>query len=317
MSIQINDGFKVNTALPVDSRFVVADLAARDAIDPLVRYDGLETYVIDQLTTFRLKGGIANTDWQVDGGGGGPIPAPATGVGRVLLANNSVNQVNEIGEFVTDCPALFVEYYCTRRVDGLFKTITGVLVFETAPEEALTTDRWKIWELKRSEDGGPSGITFSLTEVLPEKSVLVVTLDDLVGTAHACKFFYKITKLSPVSSKVVILPNNSINPINAIGEYIADAGAILIDYYIYRRTDSGYKTMSGKIVLESNPDALTNPAKWTLYEMVRNEGDTPSGVTFSLDDIDVEKSILVVTLDNMAGANHRCDFFYNKTVLTN
>lgn len=316
MAIQVNDGFQVNTNIPVDARYVVADLTARDAIDPLVRYDGLATYVKSTQITYRLKGGILNANWVEDGGSGsGGVVAPTTG--KIILVNNSVTNVSEIGEYVADCPGIIIEYYLTRRVDGAFKTMTGVLILETAPDAALSADRWQLNELKRSEKDVPSGVTFSLTEVATEKSILVITLDNFAGANHICKFYYKITKLSNVSGKVVILANNSINPINSIGDYLLNAGAIVVDYLIYRKTDLAFKTMSGRLVLEGNPDAVTNPAKWELYEMDRSEKDIPSGVTFSLDDVDVEKSILVVTLDNMAGANHRCDFYYTKTVLMN
>jgi hypothetical protein len=316
MSIQVNDGFKVNTNIPVDSRYVVADLTARDAVDPLVRYDGLATYVRSTQTTYRLKGGILNANWVEDGGAGGTaVVAPTTG--KVILVNNSVNSISELGEYVADCPGMFIEYYITRRVDGAFKTMTGILILETVPDAAISANRWQLNELKRSENGGASGITFSLSEVATEKSILVITLDNFAGANHICKFYYKVTKLSHISGKLVILANNSINPINSIGDYILNAGAIIVDYLIYRKTDLSFKTMSGRLVLEANPDAVTNPAKWEIYEMDRSEKDTPSGVTFSLDDVDVEKSILVVTLDNMPGSNHRCDFYYNKTVLMN
>jgi hypothetical protein len=71
MAINLNDGFEIGTNIPVDSRFIVATLAARDAIDPLVRYRGMSTHVYEDDTTYRLIGGIDNANWEEDGGGGG------------------------------------------------------------------------------------------------------------------------------------------------------------------------------------------------------------------------------------------------------
>lgn len=71
MAILLNDGFAIGTNIPVDSRFVVATLAARDALDPLVRYQGLATHVLEDGVTYRLIGGIDNANWEEDGGAGG------------------------------------------------------------------------------------------------------------------------------------------------------------------------------------------------------------------------------------------------------
>lgn len=62
--IQLTTNFDVNTGLPLDSREVVADLTARDAISDLVRYEGLEVYVTAEAKSFKLVGGITNDDWQ-------------------------------------------------------------------------------------------------------------------------------------------------------------------------------------------------------------------------------------------------------------
>lgn len=83
MGIALASNFDVNTGLPLDSRTVVADLTARDAIPALQRYEGLSVYVEAEETTYRLIGGITNGDWQVDGGGAvGPLENSGTGVVR-------------------------------------------------------------------------------------------------------------------------------------------------------------------------------------------------------------------------------------------
>lgn len=316
MGIPLNSSFTRNSAQPLDDLASVADIATRNAIASGRRYEGMAVYVLSEMTNYQLIGGIDNANWQeFSGSGGGGSTGADTG--KSFLVNNSVNTLTAIGDYIVNCPGIIVEYYLIRRVDGTVKRMSGVIRMETLPGEALSVDRWQKVELVRSEYGGDSGVTFSLSEVDTEKSVLVATLDNMAGTNHSCKFYYKITKFSHDTGKVIILDNNSINPVSAIGEYLDSAGGIIVDYFIYRKTDAAFKTLSGKIFMEGNPDAATNPEKWELFEMERSSDPVASGVTFSLDAVDTEKSVLVITLDNMAGSDHRCDFYYNKTVLAN
>ena len=72
MGIVLGSNFDVQTALPLDSRLVVADLTARDAIDPLQRYEGMIVYVKSEETNFQLVGGTANENWtELSGSGSG------------------------------------------------------------------------------------------------------------------------------------------------------------------------------------------------------------------------------------------------------
>lgn len=74
MGIVLASNFDLQTGLPLDSRLVVADLTARDAISPLVRYQGMLVYVVASQTNFQLVGGIDNLDWQeLSGSGGGGV----------------------------------------------------------------------------------------------------------------------------------------------------------------------------------------------------------------------------------------------------
>ena len=73
MGITLGSNFDVQTGLPLDSRTVVADLTARDAINALQRYEGLEVYVESEEKKFFLKGGITNSDWVESGTGGGGV----------------------------------------------------------------------------------------------------------------------------------------------------------------------------------------------------------------------------------------------------
>jgi uncharacterized protein (TIGR02145 family) len=63
MGINISSNFNLNTARPLDSRTVKADLTARDAIVPTLRYSGLRVYVTAEDKNYQLIGGITNLDW--------------------------------------------------------------------------------------------------------------------------------------------------------------------------------------------------------------------------------------------------------------
>lgn len=69
MGITLASNFDVNAALPLDSRMIVADLTARDAIAAGRRYLGMTVYVVADTITYQLKGGILNADWVEFGSG--------------------------------------------------------------------------------------------------------------------------------------------------------------------------------------------------------------------------------------------------------
>lgn len=63
MAITLASNFDINAALPIDSRFTVADITARDAIAAGVRYEGLTVHVLSTSANWQLQGGITNGDW--------------------------------------------------------------------------------------------------------------------------------------------------------------------------------------------------------------------------------------------------------------
>lgn len=77
MGIEISSQFDVKTTLPLDSRTVVADITARNAIPAGVRYISMEVKVLDSgdgtMKKYWLVGGITNSNWEEfsSGGGGG------------------------------------------------------------------------------------------------------------------------------------------------------------------------------------------------------------------------------------------------------
>lgn len=71
MGIPLGSNFTVNTNLPLDDRYSVADITARDAIPALRRYLGMQVYVVSDTKTYQLKAGILNADWVEFGSGAG------------------------------------------------------------------------------------------------------------------------------------------------------------------------------------------------------------------------------------------------------
>lgn len=70
--IDLVDGFNVTVAKPLDYRYLVATLAARDAIPSGVRFPGMQVYVEETPDVFYfLSGGIDNANWTEAGSGSG------------------------------------------------------------------------------------------------------------------------------------------------------------------------------------------------------------------------------------------------------
>jgi hypothetical protein len=95
MGIPLAIGFDVGSPIPLDSRDVVATIAARDAIPAGRRYQGMAVHVLDDGTgspmNFQLIGGIADINWLEFAGGG----SGGSGVGsdEVLFSYNFEDMV--------------------------------------------------------------------------------------------------------------------------------------------------------------------------------------------------------------------------------
>lgn len=63
MGITLGSNFTVNTALPLDDRMVVADIAARNAIPAGRRFQGMIVHVLSDLKNYQLQGGILDGNW--------------------------------------------------------------------------------------------------------------------------------------------------------------------------------------------------------------------------------------------------------------
>lgn len=78
MGIPLASSFDENAAVPLDSRTVVADDTARNAIPSGKRYEGLIVYVVADLANYQLQGGILDANWVVFDAGSSADQVSAT-----------------------------------------------------------------------------------------------------------------------------------------------------------------------------------------------------------------------------------------------
>jgi len=76
MSINVSSNFLLSAQLALDARTYAVNIAARDAIPTIQRYEGLWCYVVDSdgsgnPATYQLQNGIGNGDWVLIGAGSG------------------------------------------------------------------------------------------------------------------------------------------------------------------------------------------------------------------------------------------------------
>ena len=98
------------------------------------------------------------------------------------------------------------------------------------------------------------------------------------------------------------LANNATTAISGLSYDYNRILGLYIDYFIYRRTDAGFKWSTGRLFITALLDqGLGTP--WNLHQPLLTEFNDP-GVTFSINNALNPEFELNVTLDNMAGANH-------------
>jgi hypothetical protein len=76
MGISVGLNFDIGISEPIDSKYVVVNLTARDAL--LNKYEGLNTYVISEQKNYQLVGGITNDKWVPMIGGEPALGNPVT-----------------------------------------------------------------------------------------------------------------------------------------------------------------------------------------------------------------------------------------------
>lgn len=97
MAINIPDGFKVSAGVPIDSRFQFATLVERDALEAVVRYEGLECYVKETALKYMLKGGVDNADWIESGRSSTGVNSDGNAVQNDIPIFNSAYEIVKSG----------------------------------------------------------------------------------------------------------------------------------------------------------------------------------------------------------------------------
>lgn len=92
------------------------------------------------------------------------------------------------------------------------------------------------------------------------------------------------------------------------------AREVVIDYQIYRKTDTPFETVEvGQLRLSARPIGAT---KWVLTQPLKVDDGSDAGVTFSISIVGLVVSLKYATT-NKAGANHVCSMYYAiKTILS-
>src|SRR5690606_11046110 len=138
MAIEVQDGFKISTAKPVDERYQFATIADRDALNPLERYEGLTTYVVETGMTYTLVGGIGNEHW-MEGGSG-------SGAGVITVADltelNAIPEEDRLAGMLVYVESNTVTYQLRGGIDNsnwvVFGQPTYLIVLNADERLALT-----------------------------------------------------------------------------------------------------------------------------------------------------------------------------------
>lgn len=193
MGIVLGSNFDVQTALPLDSRSVVADLTARDAISALIRFEGMIVYVVSEGQHFALLNGITNSDWGPIAGGGTAsdlVVDTFTGDGSDVTFTLSQDPITELNTWV------FVSGVYQQK--GTYSISGTTLTFSEAPP--AETDNIEVMYTIPLSIGTPSNGTVT-TAKLADDAVTTAKIDDEAVT---------LAKMSPAGYEVSGLINSSI-----------------------------------------------------------------------------------------------------------
>ena len=201
MGIVLGSQFDVQTALPLDSRLVVADLTARNALAALVRYEGMIVYVLSEQKNYQLIGGITNGNWQESsgsgGGGGGAIEWQSLsngalanqdgplgleyvfsqGLQQELVAYIKIPQSYKAGKPIS----LFGSFYTDANSDNYRFQITATLLKDGVTAIASTTNQNvdTIQVACPATATAPLGLIFNITTNGQINSV-AIGVDDII-----------------------------------------------------------------------------------------------------------------------------------------
>ena len=125
--IILGSSFDRTSAVPLDSRFSVADIAARDAIASGVRFQGMTVFVISDTKTYQLKTGITNADWVEYGGGAAII------INRDVFSGNGAAVAFTLTADPGSIDNTFVYIHGVFQQKATYSVATTTLTFTTAP----------------------------------------------------------------------------------------------------------------------------------------------------------------------------------------
>lgn len=304
MGIQLASNFDVNAALPLDSRMVVADLTARDAIVSGRRFEGMCVYVVADTKTYQLQGGILNADWAEYGSAiaAATFVEKFSGDGGTLvftLANDPLaienTQVYIDGVYqqktssytlsTTDIEFIEAPPIGTDNIEVIYTTPTGTLVIPDnyitsvhIADDAVTTD--KILSLDAAKLTGtlPAG-------TLPTSNVFKTSSSGSFNTTSAS--YVDVTNLSQAiicsGTRVVELSLESVTLSSLIGSTASSSGKIAfvrngtVLNEITSYTAGTYFPPCSIRYLDNSPPAGSNTYKLQIR--------SSSGVTVSAQDV--------------------------------
>jgi len=272
MSVQYPFGFEIGNNEPIDSRFVFLDLAARDALLSINRYEGLKVYVVTEGAYYSLIGGIENSNWTQDGTG-------FTSDGNAIFAPIE-NDVSVAAPLIPDVftnafySGISFEYQLVRESDSVQrKIVKGTF---TRIYNADGTDTFKSGD--KIGDTADMGVTIELNPITGQ---LEYTSTEFAGIHQGFIKLFNFQKLSLVSGGEGIfqsapIENNVTVPTPVIGNLFPSSSnvGVIFTAFIHRE-------VSG---LEYN-SYITRSVVYTASGVKQDGtrvGDN-AGVTFDLD----------------------------------
>lgn len=192
MSVQYPFGFEIGNNEPIDSRFVFLDLAARNNLLSINRYEGLKTYVQSEGAFFSLVGGIDNTNWVQDGSGGGSSEGESI---YATIDNDIATPTALISEVFTNAfyAGITFDYQIVREASDLGRKVVKGSFGRVY--NAAGTDTFKSGD----KIGDKVDIGFTL-ELNPVSGLLEYTSTDFTGTGYQGFIkLYNFQRLSLVS----------------------------------------------------------------------------------------------------------------------
>lgn len=145
MAFNISTGFLVGAPAPLDAKSVVANIAARNAIPPIQRYEGLAVFCALENTTYQLIDGILDANW-----------APIYGA---LAASPTLEQVTTSGK--TTLQGIIFSNLGTAT-SSLAEYASSLCTFQSSSwnGSAAVTGTWAISAKPNSEVAGRSILDF-------------------------------------------------------------------------------------------------------------------------------------------------------------